>query len=95
MYPQWRESSRQSGSCPQFMKSVLVLKMPPKANTHPTPRLLTLKAAAEYLGLKVSSLRTRIWAGDIPIVRFKGGKKIFVDRQDLEALIQRNKETYI
>jgi excisionase family DNA binding protein len=51
-------------------------------------------AASEYLGLKISSLRTRIWAGEIPIVRFQGGRKIFVDREDLEDFIQRNKETY-
>ena len=58
------------------------------------PRLLTLKKAAEYLGLTVWSLRERIWAGDIPVVRFPGGRKMFVDTLDLEKFIQRNKETY-
>ena len=69
--------------------------MPKTANTPQTPRLLTLKATAEYLGLKVWSLRTRIWAGEIPIVRFRGGRKIFIDRQDLEEFIRKNKETYV
>ena len=58
------------------------------------PRLLTLKKAAEYLGLTVWSMRERIWAGDIPVVRFPGGKKIFIDILDLENFIQRNKDTY-
>ena len=58
------------------------------------PRLLTLKKAAEYLGLTVWSMRERIWAGDIPVVRFPGGRKMFIDVLDLEVFIQRNKETY-
>jgi hypothetical protein len=55
------------------------------------PRLLTLKAAAEFLGLTVWGMRERIWAGQIPVVRFPGGRKMFVDRQDLESFIQSNK----
>jgi excisionase family DNA binding protein len=58
------------------------------------PRLLTLKKAAEYLGLTVWSMRERIWAGDIPVVRFPGGRKMFIDVLDLEDFIQRNKETF-
>jgi predicted site-specific integrase-resolvase len=56
-----------------------------------SPRLLTLKAAAQWLGLTVWAMRERIWAGDIPVVRFSGGRKMFIDTQDLEALIQDNK----
>ena len=57
------------------------------------PRLLPLKDAAAWLGLSVWSLRERIWAGDIPVVRFPGGRKQFIDTQDLEDFIQRNKMT--
>jgi len=57
------------------------------------PRLLPLKDAAQWLGLTVWSLRERIWAGDIPVVRFPGGRKQFIDSQDLEDFIQRNKMT--
>jgi hypothetical protein len=57
------------------------------------PRLLPLKDAAQWLGLTVWSLRERIWAGDIPVVRFPGGRKQFIDTQDLEDFIQRNKLT--
>jgi hypothetical protein len=58
------------------------------------PRLLPLKKAADYLGLTVWSMRERIWAGDIPVVRFPGGRKMFIDVLDLEDFIQRNKEVY-
>ena len=57
------------------------------------PRLLTLKAAAEVLGLTVWGMRERIWAGQIPVVRFPGGRKMFVDSLDLESFIERNKVT--
>jgi hypothetical protein len=55
------------------------------------PRLLTLKAAAEFLGLTVWGMREAVWRGDIPVVRFPGGRKQFIDRMDLEHFIQSNK----
>ena len=55
------------------------------------PRLLPLKKAAEYLGLTVWALRERVWAGDIPVVKFPGGRKQFIDIKDIEAFIERNK----
>jgi len=36
-------------------------------------------------------MRERIWAGDIPVVRFPGGRKMFIDVQDIEGFIERNK----
>ena len=54
------------------------------------PRLLPLKKAADYIGLTVWALRERIWAGDIPVVKFPGGRKQFIDIQDIEAFIERN-----
>jgi hypothetical protein len=62
-----------------------------KAQGIHNPRLLPLKGAAEYLGLTVWAMRERIWAGDIPVVRFPGGRKMFVDVQDLELFINNNK----
>ena len=58
-----------------------------------SPRLLPLKKAAEYIGLTVWAMRERIWAGNIPIVTFPGGRKQYIDTQDLEQLIQQNKRT--
>lgn len=56
-----------------------------------SPRLLPLKKAAEYLGLTTWAMRERIWAGDIPVVRFPGGRKMFIDINDIEAFIVKNK----
>ena len=62
--------------------------------SNPTsPRLLTLKKAADYLGLTVWALRERIWAGHIPCIRFPGGRKMYIDTADLDSFIQRNKST--
>jgi len=58
-----------------------------------SPRLLPLKKAAEYIGLTVWGMRERIWAGDIPVVRFSGGRKMFIDMHDIEKFITNNKET--
>jgi excisionase family DNA binding protein len=55
---------------------------------------LPLKQAAEYLGLTVWAMRERIWAGDIPFVRFPNGRKMFIDVQDLDRFVERNKATY-
>ncbi|MEJ2727351.1 MAG: hypothetical protein P8185_02380 [Deltaproteobacteria bacterium] len=55
------------------------------------PRLLPLKKAADYIGLTVWALRERIWAGDIPVVKFPGGRKQFIDIKDIETFIERNK----
>ncbi|MEJ2414780.1 MAG: helix-turn-helix domain-containing protein, partial [Sulfurimonas sp.] len=59
----------------------------------PYPRLLPLKEAAQWLGLTVWAMRERIWAGQIPVVQFPGGRKQYIDVQDLEAFIQKNKRT--
>lgn len=56
------------------------------------PRLLPLKDAAHWLGLTVWAMRERIWAGQIPVVQFPGGRKQYIDVQDLEAFIQDNKK---
>jgi hypothetical protein len=57
------------------------------------PRLLPLKDAAQWLGLTIWAMRERIWAGQIPVVQFPGGRKQYIDIQDLEAFIQNNKRT--
>jgi hypothetical protein len=57
------------------------------------PRLLPLKKACEYLGLTVWAMRERIWAGQIPVVQFPGGRKQYIDVKDLDKFIQDNKRT--
>jgi hypothetical protein len=39
-------------------------------------------------------MRSRIWAGDIPVVRFPGGRKMYIDVRDIEQFIERNKMTF-
>jgi excisionase family DNA binding protein len=60
----------------------------------PGPRLLTIEKAAEFLGLTDWAMRSRIWSGDIPVVRFPGGRKMYIDVRDIERFIERNKMTY-
>ena len=66
-----------------------------KAQGIDNPRLLPLKDAAQWLGLTVWAMRERIWAGQIPIVQFPGGRKQYIDTQDLEAFIQKNKRVIV
>lgn len=55
-------------------------------------RLLSVKDAAAWLGISQWALRERIWAGDLPIVRWQ--RKQMIDIGDLEKLIDRYKTTY-
>lgn len=55
------------------------------------PRLHSLKEASEYIGLSPWSLRERIWAGELPVVRFPNGRKMFLDIRDMDRFIERNK----
>ncbi len=57
-------------------------------------RLFTLKEAAAYLGRSEWSMRELIWAGAIPVVKPEGSRKIFIDVQDLNEFIDRNKTVY-
>jgi excisionase family DNA binding protein len=57
-------------------------------------RLYTLKEAARYLGRSGWGMRELIWAGKIPAIREEGGRKIFIDVNDLVAYVERNKEVY-
>jgi hypothetical protein len=43
------------------------------------------------MGLTTWALRERIWAGQIPVVQFPGGRKQYVDMHDIEDFIQKNK----
>jgi excisionase family DNA binding protein len=58
-------------------------------------RLYSLKEAAEYLGRSVCGMRELLWAGKIPVVRGgEGSRKIFLDIEDLDDFISRNKAIY-
>lgn len=52
-------------------------------------RLFTITEAAVYLGRTAWGVRHLIWEGTIPCVRV--GKRVHVDVQDMDKLIERNK----
>ncbi len=61
---------------------------------YPLPkRLFTLREASVYLGRTLWGMRELVWAGKISIVR--DGKRMFIDIQDLEAYVKKNKTTYV
>lgn len=55
-------------------------------------RLFSLKEAAFYLGRGLYGVRELIWAGRLPVVR--DGRKMFLDREDLDHYIESRKEPY-
>lgn len=59
----------------------------------PVKRLFSIPEAAHYLGRSVDSLREIIWSGKMPIVR--NGRRIFLDIRDMDAWIEKNKETFL
>lgn len=62
--------------------------------SNPLPkRLYSLPEAAHYLGRTLWSIRELVWKGSIPIVR--EGKRIFVDVNDLNLYIEKNKMNYV
>ncbi len=54
-------------------------------------RLLDYKAAGAYLSLSYWSLRELVLNGEIAHIKF--GKKVLIDRRDLDDWIEANKET--
>jgi hypothetical protein len=57
----------------------------------PPKRLYTLKEAANYLGRTEWGMRELIYSQKIPIVREEGTRKIFLDVNDLDDYVDRNK----
>jgi len=57
------------------------------------PRLLRLKAAAQYLSLSPWKLRRLIQDGLIPVVQDCDGSPFLLDIRDLDRYVERNKRT--
>ena len=56
-----------------------------------TKRLYSLDEAGQYLGRSTWSIRRLIWSGALPSVR--AGGRVHVDVVDMDAFIERNKES--
>ena len=59
---------------------------------HIVKRLFTPKEAATYMGRTVWGMRELIWKGRVPMIQ--DGRKIYVDVRDLDAYIEKAKETF-
>lgn len=57
-------------------------------------RLYTLKEAAEYLGRSVWGVRDLVWSKVIPVVKLPMCRKMYLDINDLDAFIEKNKVIY-
>ena len=57
------------------------------------PRLLSSQGGAAHLGIPVSTLRDWVHRGHVPVVRVPDCRRWWFDRRDLDAAIERWKET--
>jgi excisionase family DNA binding protein len=57
--------------------------------TESLKRLFSIKELATEIGCTKWFWRSQIWGGQLPFVQI--GKKMFVDRNDVEAFIEKNK----
>jgi hypothetical protein len=57
----------------------------------PAQRLYDLKDAAQYLGRTVWGMRELVWAGELPVIKSGRGGKQYVDVNDMDVWIERNK----
>ena len=59
--------------------------------TRPGSRLISLRDAEEKSGIPKDSLRRLIADGNLPTVELPGVRRVWIDRQDLEDLIDSSK----
>lgn len=57
--------------------------------TQETGRLMTVKAAAVYLGRSVSAVEKLVYRKEIPVVRI--GRRVHLDRVELDKWIEQNR----
>lgn len=57
------------------------------------PRLYDIKKAAQYMGCSIWTARTLIWNGSLPYIKF--GRKYFVDVQDINRFIEKEKQVML
>lgn len=76
----------------RYAKDAQRIEYPLSTSSAPFKRLFTVKEAALYLGRSVWAMRDLIWNGKIKVVR--DGKRIFVDRLDLDAYVEKYKSVY-
>ena len=67
--------------------------VPQRANNKAAPRqrLYSLKEAAVYLGRTVWSVRELVWSRELPVIQSGRGGKQYLDINDLDEWIEKNK----
>jgi excisionase family DNA binding protein len=78
---------KQSNS-PKY-KEVIQLVREGCAQNVPAKRLYSIKELVEEIGATEWYWRTQIWDGQLPYVQV--GRKMLIDREDVEAFIQKHK----
>ena len=63
--------------------------MPTTSHSMFTKRLYSIKELVKEIGATEWFWRSQIWDGKLPFVQV--GKKMFVDRKDIEMFIQKHK----
>ena len=53
------------------------------------PRLLSQQEAARYLGISHWTIRDLVFRGEIPFIKI--GRRVLLDRQDLDSYLNRSK----
>lgn len=76
-------------SKPDLLLNISEVATPLKKKTSTLKRLLSIKDLVAVMGATEWFWRSQIWDGQLQYVQV--GKKIFVDREDVESFIQRNK----
>jgi excisionase family DNA binding protein len=56
-------------------------------------RLFTIRELVDQFGATEWFWRSQIWSGKLPFVQV--GRKMFIDRQDIEAFIARHKTRHL
>ena len=64
-----------------------------KNQTTAGKRLYTIKELVDQLGATEWFWRSQIWSGRLPFVQV--GRKMFIDREDIEAFIARHKTRHL
>ncbi len=59
------------------------------AHNVPVKRLYSIKELVENIGATEWFWRTQIWDGQLPYIQV--GRKMLIDREDVEAFIQKHK----
>lgn len=59
------------------------------ATSEAIPRFLRIEAAADYISSTVWFVRSRIWAKELPAIKL--GRRLILDRLDLDAFVQKQK----